>query len=337
MADNKQDEGVTAPKYVVPTLRLSNQMHLFTFKQSLAYQHITGFIKSLNEAVKGHKCSSPDIIKSDATNKTLTMLDRLDEMVKDTPPVNIQGRFGNPAFKTWHAKFTLEVESLIESILPEEQKSAVIELKPYLMDAFGNPVRVDYGTGHELAFIAFLCCLTLLGVFTAEDAKALVLVVFNRYLQIVRLVQTTYKLEPAGSRGSWGLDDHQFLCYLWGSAQFLNSNDNVEPCNITDEAAAERLGDENLFFGAVRHIRKVKTGPFFEHSRYLFDISAVPEWTKVNKGLTKMYDDEVLFKLPIMQHFFFGSLLTIDLPTVVRKIDARDSIRINPMARKPVT
>jgi len=31
----------------------------------------------------------------------------------------------------------------------------------------------------------------------------------------------------------------------------------------------------------VGGLSQVKTGPFFEHSRYLFDISAVPEWKKV--------------------------------------------------------
>lgn len=80
---------------------------------------------------------------------------------------------------------------------------------------------MDYGTGHEAAFTMFLTCLTLIRFYQplVDEERNLVLVVFLRYMRLCWKLQDTYRLEPAGSHGVWGLDDSSFLGYIFGSGQ----------------------------------------------------------------------------------------------------------------------
>jgi serine/threonine-protein phosphatase 2A activator len=44
------------------------------------------------------------------------------------------------------------------------------ELRAYFLGSFGSATRLDYGTGHELSFLAFLGCLWQLGGFKDETS-----------------------------------------------------------------------------------------------------------------------------------------------------------------------
>ena len=70
----------------------------------------------------------------------------------------------------------------------------------------------------------------------------------------------------------------------------------------------EQHGDW-MYLAAVRFIRQVKKGAFYEHSPYLNDISQCDTWHQIGCGLLRMYEGEVLGKLPVVQHLPFGTLL----------------------------
>ncbi|OLL25836.1 Serine/threonine-protein phosphatase 2A activator 1 [Neolecta irregularis DAH-3] len=142
-----------------------------------------------------------------------------------------------------------------------------------------------------------------------SDDLAVALRVFEKYFQLIRNILRTYTLEPAGSHGVWGLDDHSFIPYLFGSSQLRQQSSSVSPADITNAKIVERERHNNLYFGAIGFINDVKRGPFYEHSPILYDISGIPNWDKINQGLNKMYNAEVLSKFPVVQHFPFGPSL----------------------------
>jgi len=170
---------------------------------------------------------------------------------------------------------------------------------------------MDYGTGHETSFALLLLCLTLIRFFNPipDEERELVLTVFTRYLKLCWRLQDVYRLEPAGSHGVWGLDDYSFLGYIFGSGQL---RDQVE---IPVSAVLEpRLPTSNLYFMSIIRINDVKHGPFHEHSSQLHSIAlGVPNWGKVNSGLFKMYEAEVLRKRVVVQHIALGGLLEWDI------------------------
>lgn len=112
-----------------------------------------------------------------AVKNLLSVLDAVEQTVKDTPPVdNGKSRFGNPAFKDFYDKVS-EVRFepspvLYNSVLifvRTEQKSQALhgsipglpadridELATYFNESWGNRTRVDYGSGMELNFICWL-------------------------------------------------------------------------------------------------------------------------------------------------------------------------------------
>jgi len=300
--------------FVEPSRRILNAKDMMKWTRSSAYRDFLGFIQTLNESVINKPMGSPCDV-SDACTALVQILDSLQDLMKKFPPINQPQRFGNKAFKSWYEAMKESVNKMIVEILPESQKGASVECAAYLRDSFGNATRIDYGTGHEASFVAFLCCLYKLRILTGKDDVAIVNKVFARYLSLMRDLQKEYRMEPAGSHGVWGLDDFQFVPFIWGSSQLVANPQEISPESIAEAAYASANENDYMFFGCLASIHRTKTRLFAEHSNTLWGISSVKHWTKVNSGLLKMYKAEVLAKFPVMQHFVFGSLLSIDPPS----------------------
>lgn len=87
----------------------------------------------------------------------------------------------------------------------------------------------------------------------------------------------------------------------------------IRPKSIHDRDVVEEFSKSYMYLACIQFINQVKTSASIRwHSPMLDDISACKTWAKVNQGMIKMYKAEVLGKLPIMQHFMFGSLISFE-------------------------
>ena len=298
------------PSFAVPVKCVLSLPDIDKWQESLGYQDLILFIQHVGKAGENKK-TSDECSMSAGVTKVVELLQQLSSWVSEVPPEAHPQRFGNKAFRVWHARVKDSAASLIKSLLPESLQPALMELEPYLIDSFGNATRIDYGTGHEASFTIFLLCLMKLGVLLQSDAQAIITRIFTKYLDLMRLLQDTYRLEPAGSQGVWGLDDYHFLTFLWGAWQLVGQK-ILLPESFLDPLLCHRLAPDYMFFSCISSIHKTKTGPFSEHSSTLWGISNVQEWSKVSSGLLKMYKAEVLSKFPVIQHIPFGTLFSFE-------------------------
>ena len=345
-------------EFVAPVKTINEGHDVSRFLVSKGYGDLMTFLLQLNRAM------FPSLSKNAGTQKNIvhtwdlnssenlhvskavrdceSLIDALNGIVDEAPPDPGPRRFGNASFRKWYEIVGNRISSLLDAYIPSStlsfpHKTEVIarsEIESYLLGSFGSSQRLDYGSGHELSFLAFLGCIWKLGGFSSSEndgstlpgntERAIVLHIINPYLLLIRRLIQTYTLEPAGSHGVWGLDDHSFVPYIFGSAQHgppISSSDQTpmegarngapDPADVAKITAVNRERSKNMYFGAIGFIHDVKKGPFWEHSPMLYDISGVRAgWGKINKGMIKMYNAEVLSKFPVVQHFRFGSLFS---------------------------
>ncbi|KAF2070110.1 hypothetical protein CYY_008573 [Polysphondylium violaceum] len=314
------------PQIIEFEKRISGKRDLECFHTSSTYDELLNFIVQLSVDTQGKSLTTTTQDEShisDAIKSIEYILDQLDRFVNEIPPKPVRTRFGNESFVEWFDRIQIEIPNLLIDKLNHQQQTPlpqyiINEISGYLGNSFGDRSRIDYGSGHELNFICFLLSLVKIKFLTRKDYQFIIIKLFYKYLNLMRKLQETYWLEPAGSHGVWGLDDYHFLPFLFGSSQLIEHK-YIRPKSIRNqEIVNSAFSSEYMYLGCIQFISKVKSGgSLLEHSPMLVDISGVKNWSKVNEGMIKMYKNEVLSKLPIMQHFLFGSILPfIDNPQI---------------------
>lgn len=303
-------EALQSWKFFKPSRRILSPKDHETFLNSPTKDLVTAFIFTLSESIRDTSISQVKERRQDPVIDTLLhILDQAEDTINQCPAEDTGSRFGNPAFRTFLDTIEKQLPKWHKEELKLENDAAIDEVQTYLQHSFGNWTRIDYGSGHELNFMLWLLCLNRLHILPDTTFPHLALIVFPRYLGLMRRVQTTYYLEPAGSHGVWGLDDYQFLPFLIGSSQLLH-HPHIRPLSIHQKIILEECSRDYLYLDQVQFVNSVKNVEGLRwHSPMLDDISSAKNWEKVDAGMRRMFLAEVLGKLPVMQHFLFGSLI----------------------------
>lgn len=145
-----------------PIKHIKTAMDIPRFYTSQAYFYLNHFILMLNEAMKKKKLTDACEV-SPIIQRSIQVLEQMRSWLQEYPPQTQASlsRFGNISYRSWFDRLLAESDALQKFVLGDSKYEdwIVIELSCYFKEAFGNRTRIDYGTGHELAFVAWMCCL----------------------------------------------------------------------------------------------------------------------------------------------------------------------------------
>uniref|UniRef100_A0A6G1S3P7 Serine/threonine-protein phosphatase 2A activator n=1 Tax=Aceria tosichella TaxID=561515 RepID=A0A6G1S3P7_9ACAR len=359
-----QLDHVTAKPGRFLTKKINSEKDVIYFRtKSAAYRDTLAYVDQLCEKIRGtgskilnHKYT----IKSEMFQKCSQLLDELAVMCDNTDLSQAKGsaplRFGHVAFRDWFDATKVKCREFIYTQLASEQDEQLKEeLSTYLTESFGNRMRIDYGTGHELSFLLFTMGLSCLSesssdtfsrpntdkaehkpdsiettTATTTTSKAIqhpnmvtldrlrtfvgyhgwdILALFShKYLRLCRQVQVKFRLEPAGSRGVYNMDDFQYLPFLFGAAQlvgikYISTKDFYLQDNV------DMYKSDFIFLEAVDFILNNKRGPFHEHSYTLWCLMDLGTWENIYRRIRMKFTDDVLSPFPIVQHLLFGNYI----------------------------
>ncbi|GAA5894242.1 hypothetical protein JCM6882_007610 [Rhodosporidiobolus microsporus] len=271
-----------------PLRKILTQDDMQQWLRSEAYSNIERFIERLRTASE----TSGEGNSSQAVVVVVEFLERIGTWINEAATAGSPASRGK-AFKSWLARVEEASSVFNHDLVSPSQAAALPELQFHLVSSFGSAIRLDYGTGHELSFLAYLLILRLISVLKQEDEPAIVKRCFVTYRDVVGKLQKAFKLEAAGKMGVWGVDERGHLVYHFGASQ-SRIHPSKRPASLLAPPSLTPNSISYLYLSTLFHLNDS------------FDPSTKSD---NGDGLLGLYRSEVLQRLPVVQHFRFGAVL----------------------------
>ncbi|XP_017037504.1 serine/threonine-protein phosphatase 2A activator [Drosophila kikkawai] len=324
MEEKRDEEARQAAKFFIISntevaCRIQSTLDIDVWRSSEAFYNLISYLNDVSTEVQG-VLSSASFPVSENIRRLTTIFDKLDEIVTSSPPAfqvvdtmaSASLDLGNKGYRRFSRIMLRDIYQILEEALPVNKCSYVNELGQYLSGAFGSSTKIEYGTGHELSFLFFMCGLFEAKILRREqDLAASALILFDRYLKFVRRMQVLYSVVSANCQGAYGLDKFQFVPYIWGAAQLCHGAP-FSPQKMLDENIVEEYKTEYMLIDCVRHVYDTAGGSFARHSSQLWSLAALSSWMKIHRGLMFMYMEDILLDFDSLSALRFGELMPFE-------------------------
>ncbi|EDX01837.1 serine/threonine-protein phosphatase 2A activator [Drosophila yakuba] len=298
-----------------PVKQVRSLEDLDRWVRSQAYHDVIAYISNTSRAIQGQRLTQ-DFPVTEQMRLLCEIFDGLELLIVEHAPKLEDSNLALPfaqvrskAYRTWMRQMFQHVFSKLDEAINVNCKH-INELGQYLRRSFGNSNTLDFGPANELMFLFFLCGLFRAGILLAKDTVAAALLLFNRYVHVMRRLISTFGLTIAKDP-SYTIEDYYFLPYLWGAAQ-LSLDCPFSPMQCEQGKILDSYRQDYMMLDIIDHLQKTRSGPLSQVALQLWSILSIPTWPQVYRGLERNYIDHVLSSFGTVEQAIFCELMSFE-------------------------
>ncbi|KAH8347441.1 hypothetical protein KR059_010731, partial [Drosophila kikkawai] len=290
-----------------PVKQVRGDSDLFRWVRSQAYRDLIAYINNTSLALQGRRLTESFPV-SEEMQRLCDMFDDLERPLAKHTDTSASSKV-SVSYLAWLRHMFQIVLRQLAGAVSGEKCMHIHELGEYLRRSFGNATTLEFGPGNELMFLFFLCGLFRADILRARDTVAAALMLFYRYIHLVRRLIAIYNL-PISRNPRCAIEDYFFVPYLWGAAQ-LCLDAPFSPPQCDQPKAIESYRHDYMMVNLIENLPE-KSGPLSHNAFQLWCILSAPTWPEVYRGLERCYINHILSSFHTVENAIFWELMSFD-------------------------